>query len=147
VLKDIWIDSDRIREGNILALLHAEAEGQDKKLFEKHFLTTICHGDVWTEFDILDDTANALMRGLNITLDRDSLFKLQQKPFIPDHKPSTRTDSLRETSRVQAPHLHLKYGHKTHYRIVFKEKGTTVDQMRSLPDVIKVLTEIVSGAF
>jgi hypothetical protein len=59
VLKDIWIDSDCTREGNILALLHAAAA-------DDHFLTTICHGDVWTKFGILDDTANALMRGLNV---------------------------------------------------------------------------------
>jgi hypothetical protein len=49
VLKDTWIDSDRTREGNILASLHAAANDEDKQLVEKHFLTTICHGDVWTE--------------------------------------------------------------------------------------------------
>jgi len=81
VLKDIWVDSDRMREGNILALLHAAANDEDKQLLEKHFLTTICHGDVWTELDILDDTANALMRGLNITPGRDSLFKLQRAAY------------------------------------------------------------------
>jgi hypothetical protein len=72
VLKDIWIDSDRTREGNILALLYAAANDKDRQLIEKHFLTTICHGDVWTELGILDDTANALMRGLKITADHDS---------------------------------------------------------------------------
>jgi hypothetical protein len=61
----------RKREGNILALLHATANDDDKQLVEKHFLTTICHGDVWTEFGILDDTANALMRELNITSDSE----------------------------------------------------------------------------
>jgi hypothetical protein len=147
VLKDIWIDSDRTREGNVLALLHAEAEGKDRELFEKHFLTTICHGDVWTELDILDDTANALMRRLNITPDHDSLFTLHLKPFIQKHGPVSGSQSLRDMSRVQAPHSHLRYAHKTHYRIVFKEKGITIDRIRSLPDVMVVLVETVSGAF
>jgi hypothetical protein len=135
VLKDTWADSDRTREGNIVALLHAAANDEDKQLVEKHFLTTICHGDVWTEIDILDDTANALMRGLNITPGPDSLFELQRKPFIQNYESPYGSES------------HLKYAHKTHYRIVFKEKGITIDRIRSLPDVMTVLTETVSGAF
>ena len=134
VLKDIWIDSDRMREGNILASLHSAADDKDKQLLKSYFLTTICHGDVWTTLDILDDTANALMRGLNIASGRGSLFKLQQKPFIPNHEPPSGSAGLRATSRVQAPHSHLRYAHKTHYRIVFKEKGITIDRMRSLPE-------------
>ena len=67
MLKNIWVDSDRTREGNILALLRAVTNDEDsRQLVEKHFLTTICHGDVWTETDIHDDTANTLMRGSNI---------------------------------------------------------------------------------
>ncbi len=134
VLKDIWVDSDRTREGNILASLHSAANDEDRQLVEKHFLTTICHGDVWTDFGIVDDTANALMRGLNITSDV-LLFKLQQKPFIPNYEPPSGSES------------HLRYAHKTHYRIVFKEKGITIDRMRSPPNVMTVLTETVSGAF
>ena len=147
MLKDTWIDSDRTREANILALLYAAADDEDKPLFQKHFLTPICHGDVWTESDILDDTANALMRGLRITPDHDSLFKLQRRPSIPNHEPPCGSDGFRAVSRVQAPHLHLSYAHKTHYRAVFKEKGITIDRIKSLPDVMTVLTETVSGAF
>jgi hypothetical protein len=109
VLKDIWVDSDRTREGNIVALLHAAANDEDKELVEKHFLTTICHGDVWTELDILDDTANALMRGLNITPSRDSVFGLQRTPFIQNCIPYFVSESR------------LRYRHKTQYRIVLKE--------------------------
>jgi hypothetical protein len=147
VLKDIWIDSDRMREGEILASLHANTYGDDRNLFKKHFLTTICHGDVWTESDIVDDTANALMRGLNITPDHDSLFKLQRKSFMPNYKTPSGSVGLRATSHVQAPRPYLRYAHKTHYRIVFKEKGITIDRMRSLPEVLTVLIEAVSGAF
>jgi hypothetical protein len=123
VLKDTWIDSDLMREGNTLALLHAEANDGDRQLVEKLFLTTVCHGDVWTELDLLDDTANALMRGLSISPDHDSLFK--RNPYSRSPEPP----------------------HKIHYRIVFKEKGVPLAHMKSLPDVMTVFIEIVSGAF
>ena len=147
VVKDIWVDSDRTREGNVLALLHTEANCEDRILINKHFLTTICHGDVWTEPDILDDTANALMRGLDIASDHVSLFKLQVKPYIRAYESRSGSESSQESRRVRAPHSHLRYAHKTHYRIVFKEKGITIDRVKRLPDVMTVLGETVGGTF
>jgi hypothetical protein len=132
VLKDIWADRDRMRGGAILTQLHAAANGEDKEWMKKHFLTTICHGDVWTEFDTPDDTENALMRGLNITTGHE--FQLQ---MIPKYQPAA----------IQASHSHPRYAHKTHYRIGFTEKGITIDRIKSLPDVMTVLTETVRGAF
>jgi hypothetical protein len=134
VLKDTWIDSDHTREGDALASLHAAANDEDRQLIEKHFLTTICHGVVWTELDILDDTANGLMRGLDITADPDSLFELQWRPIIWEY------ELYRLKSRPRCTH-------RTHYRIVFKEKCMRIDRIRRLPDVMTVLSETVSGAF
>jgi hypothetical protein len=144
VLKDIWIDSDRKREGDILAQIHSEANTEDKTLVEKYFLTTICHGDVWTAPKLLDDTENGLMRGLKITTDR--VFQLQRKRLTLEKRETvTGSEGLRAISRLPAPHLNLKYAHKTHYRIVFKEKGTTIDCIRSLPDVMTILAGTVAG--
>ena len=147
VLKDTWVDSDRTREGNVIALLHTEANCEDRKLIKKHFLTTICHGDVWTDPDIRDDTANSLMRGLDITSDHVSLFKLQVKPFSRTYESLSGSESSKEYCRVRAPHPYLSYAHKTHYRIVFKEKGITIDRVKKLPEVMTVLGETVGGAF
>ena len=133
VLKDVWINSDRVREGNIITSLHAAADEEDKRLLEKHFLTIICHGDVWTELDIVDDTANGLMRGLKITADDNFLFQLRSGPRIIHYGPPSQSGVLQE------------FKHKTHYRIVFKEICTTIDRMGSLPGVMKVLTETVDG--
>jgi hypothetical protein len=147
VLKDFWINSDRMREGNILRSLHEAADNEDKKLVEKHFLTTICHGDVRIE-PIFDDTANALMRGLEIPKDNGSLFKLQRHPIMQNPKPATGSKGLRATARVQNPNRrHQRYEHKTHYRIVFKEICTAIDNMESLPEVMNVLTDIAGGTF
>ena len=135
VLKDTWINSDCAREGNIISSLQAAADEEDKQLFERHFLTTICHGDVWTELDIVDDTVNGLMRGLKIAADDDFLFQLQSGPPITHYGGSSRSEVLREIK------------HKSHYRIVFKEVGIAIDRMGSLPVVMKVLAETVSGVF
>ena len=132
VLKDMWIDSDRMREGTILTSLYEAAEDEDKRLVEKHSLTTICHGDVWTEVDILDDTANALMRGFSIASGHDSHFELPWTPY---------------PYRLHSSHSRLRYADKTHYRIVFKEICITIGHIRSLPDVMVVLVETVAGSF
>jgi hypothetical protein len=145
VVKDIWIDHDRTREGTILAELHAQASNEDKKLVDKFFLTSICHGDVWTKPGILDDTENGLMRGLKLSA--GNVFELQRKQLVLEKQPvPPGSEGLRAISRLPVPHPHLKYAHKTHYRIVFKEKGVTIDLIPSLPDVMTILTEIVSGA-
>jgi Fungal protein kinase len=80
VLKDTWIDHDRPREGDILAQLHDEANPEDKKLVEKHFLTTVCHGDVWTKSGVLDDTQRGLLHGFEPT--PGSVFTLQQQYLL-----------------------------------------------------------------
>jgi hypothetical protein len=109
-------------------------------------IKVICHGDVWTEPDVLDDTENGLMRGLKATT--DSMFELQQKQLVVSkHQAASGSQGLRATSRLHAPHPNLKYMHKTHYHIIFKEKGVTIDLIPSLPEVMKVLTETVTGAF
>ena len=50
-------------------------------------------------------------------------------------------------SRLHVPHPNLTYSHKTHYRIIFKEKGDTADVLSSLSVVMKVLADIVTGGF
>ena len=146
VLKDIWIDHDRAREGTILAQLYDDADDEDKKLVRKYFLTTVCHGDVLMYPGVFDDTKKGLMRGLNTTA--DNVFVLQQKEMVIQREDSAPgSERLRATSRLHVQHPILKYAHKTHYRIVVKEKGTTIDLVHSLPDVMTVLTETVTGLF
>ena len=141
-LKDIWIDSDRTREGDIHSLLRTAADDNDKQSVETHFLTPTCYGDVWTEFDTLDDTANALMRGLNIP-NTQSRFPMQQKTSTQ----SSGSTGQQATDLIQDPEERPGHDPKTHYRIVFKEICITINHIKTLPDVIIALTETVSGAF
>jgi hypothetical protein len=143
VLKDIWIDDYRTREGMILTQLYNEANEEDKKLVEKHFLTTVCHGDVWIKPEVVDDTPNSLMHGLELS---ESTFVLQQKPQANQpHQFPSGSEGLRAPSRLHLPHPTQTYVSKTHYRVVFKEVGKTIDLVPHHHDVIRSLLDTVAG--
>jgi hypothetical protein len=153
VLKDTWIDSDLLREGGIVDSIRTAASGDihDRRVAEEHFLTPVCHGDVWTEPGVLDDTANGLMRKLNIPTDDDSLFLLQRKITQKSGSasrsgPASRSDGPPTTSGVKSLDPPI-YAPKIHYRVVLKEICTPIYKIKSLPDVMTVLSETVSGAF
>jgi hypothetical protein len=112
-----------------------------------YFLTTICHGNVLAKGRILDDTAKGLMRGLKITKDHASLFRLQRNSIIPVNTAGTGSTNLRPLTPAQVPSDRITYAPKAHYRIVSKEVGVTIDSLRNLPGVMDALTETVSGAF
>jgi hypothetical protein len=147
VLKDTWVDSNRIREGNVLASIDAAVDSDDRILFERNFLTRICDGDVWTDFDTLDDIAN-LMRGLSIDPNDVPLFELRQMPISESDDPPSESRDLWSMAIIEPPlRLHPRHAPKTHYRIVFKEKCTPIYRIKSLPDVMTVLIETVRGGF
>ena len=77
------------------------------------------------KLNVLDDTDNTLMHELNVTT--DCKFKLQQKRYvIQKHDPASGSERLQAISHLHAPHSYFKYAHKTHYRIVFKQKGLLI---------------------
>ena len=147
VLKDIWIDSDRMREGNILTELYEAAEENDKPLVLKYFLTAIFHGDVRTISDSPDDTAKCIMRGLNIDPDRGQQFVLQHTPVLPPNEKGSGSAVLREACQVPVYRPRIIYAPKTHYRIVFAEICKPIDDISSLSDVMSLLSEAARGAF
>jgi hypothetical protein len=139
-----------MREGRILRSLYETADNGDKKLVEKHFLTTICHGDVRIRHDMLDDAENTLMRGLKVAKDSGAQFKLQQRSIMQNLTRASGSERSRAATRVQDPNRsHQTYEHKTHYRIVFKEVGAAIDSMESPPlsGVMTALADIAGGAF
>jgi hypothetical protein len=138
VLKDVWASHDRTREGLILAQLYDEADDEDKKLVARYFLLPACHGDVWVEPNVPDDTQNGLVRGLELS--PDNLFQLQWYN-------GAGSPSFNPMSLLYISHPNPAIEHKTHYRIVFGEKGVTIDDIPSLSEVGRVLTETVTGSF
>ena len=113
VLKDVWIDKDRTREGTTLAQLYKEARGNDKALVQKYFLTTMCHGDVWLDEKVADDTKESIRRGLKTT---DSMFSLE---FVKDGLINLSNASTTPQSLLAMNLLNhcvpVKYPQKAHY--------------------------------
>jgi len=104
----------------------------------------MCHGDVLLEPGVVDDTKNCLMRGFEVN--EANVFGLPKKnPKINDKNSAPGSNSIRATSRFHARHPILRYPHKTHYRIVFEEQGITIDDIRSLPDVLTILAETATA--
>ena len=94
---------------------------------------------------VIDDTKNKLMRSLNLPM---SEFDLQQKHLSsPLYKLASGSTALHVTSCLNLPDPNKKYVPKTHYRIVFKEFGYTIDMLSQYHDVIKALLDTVTGAF
>ena len=146
VLKDTWIDSDRNREGSVLASIDAAVSGNDRQVFERNFLTRICDGDVWTNLDTLDDTAT-LMRGLKINPNQTQLFEVQRMPNSKSDELPSRSEGILAMTIPKCLKLRPRYAPKTHYRIVFKEKCISIQHIKSLPNIMTVLIETVDGAF
>jgi hypothetical protein len=80
------------------------------------------------------------MRGLS--RDKCSLFQLIHREI---EGPSG-SRGLRATSRLDRRPA-VTYMHKTHYCIIFEEKGVPIDKVRKLADVMRGLGDIVAGTF
>ena len=151
VLKDIWVDKDRMREGTILTqiLNEAGAKGDEcQRQVGKYFLTTICHGDVLLDPDVIDDTEQGLMRGLRTTDRTFSLRNLMITAMTKSRSESSsdsRPESLPKTNVYGHGRGAIPYAHKTHYRIVFEECGVPIHHIRLFHDVLKVLADTTQG--
>jgi hypothetical protein len=107
----------------------------------QHFLTTICHGDVRLGPEVVDDTEYGIMRGLKTKV---IMFYLTYVWTGSTSIPDSRSESLGATDILDY-HNPTTYAHKVHYRIVFKEQGTTIDNVRRFHDVLKTLEDAVKG--
>ncbi|KAF9503914.1 hypothetical protein BS47DRAFT_1401937 [Hydnum rufescens UP504] len=118
VLKDIWIDHDRMREDDILAQLYNDMDGEDKRLAKKHFLTPICHEDVLVAPDTADDTRD-IMRRLKTT--EHGVFELPRKDLmVPKREDPSGSQGLRA------------------------EKGVTIDLVPGVRDVMRAPAHIIT---
>ncbi|CCL99699.1 uncharacterized protein FIBRA_01720 [Fibroporia radiculosa] len=77
VLKDCWVDADRLREGTTIRMIReADISEEGRKVLDDHILTVVCHGDVQTKSGIVDHTRDLLTRGKEVSL-KDGQFLLR----------------------------------------------------------------------
>lgn len=77
VLKDCWVDADRLREGTTIQMIReADISEEGRKVLDQGILTVICHGDVQMKGGVVDHTQDLLTRGKEISL-KHGQFPLQ----------------------------------------------------------------------
>ncbi|KAJ6612788.1 hypothetical protein B0H10DRAFT_279558 [Mycena sp. CBHHK59/15] len=170
VLKDAWILADSLSEGEQLRRLHERLESIIVSPGERHpkeyFLTVLNHAFICLSDNTRDDTIEVMMRGENIpdgvkcvqtTLEEETISQSQ----VPSERLPTPIRSATEygamTLRAQnvglpaglpgsSPTLSTaQWGARNHYRIIFKEVGTPVNDLRSLALVMNALADTVQA--
>lgn len=141
VLKDIWVDSTREREGHLIAQILADAarETQDGSLGE-YFLSVVCHGDVYV--DGRPDTTQVVDAMYDFILDLPSSGDIRANEEI--HRTRTKTGTVADGT-LGDNSKRIKHSQKTHYRIVFREVGKPLRLVRTLSHVYKALADVTKG--
>ncbi|KAJ7135382.1 hypothetical protein C8R43DRAFT_1203559 [Mycena crocata] len=166
-LKDVWMSTDSATEGEQLRLIREALEGISVPAGaprpSSYFLTVV--DDEYVPLsDGTEDSTLSIMGGKTVPLDAKSvaLFKKNKKGAT-SNTASTSRHTLRasghepsQTMRYGSHGLPLvplpsvakdvvNYGPRTHYRITFKEAGTTIYDLNSAREVMKALSDAVQG--
>lgn len=156
VLKDTWVDSDRVREGRITAeILQSVSNEEDKAVLESALLGTEIHGDVFVDGKV-DCTLHGdfLSQLVNKCTPR---FDFRQTTPITNHE--TVNHKTRTTTQARVPPLserrdaiaaeksvHPIFHHsRTHYRIVFKELCRPLYKVTDLKVILWMLLQATAG--
>jgi hypothetical protein len=147
VLKDFWVDDDRIPETEIL-----EKIKNQPKLpvwFPKTLLTPIATGDVYINAK-RDSTRTLIMRGAKIPSDAAVFPTCVPNTHQPLHTVTTaivtdvNASTLKSNVGEEKPKI-VQYFSKYHHRIVFVEECRPLSLSRSLREVFAALLRIIAG--
>ncbi len=151
VLKDSWIDHDRMREGRILCEIIGAAHTKELGPFVRNmFLSVECHGDVYVR-GRPDHTREVIMRGHRVpaiaprySLQRAStlLIKGALSLLVKTGMVGNAGLTIRHAARKVEP---LDFDDKVHYRIVFKEQCKQIREETSVQKIFFYLGQIVCG--
>ncbi|GJE95027.1 hypothetical protein PsYK624_112060 [Phanerochaete sordida] len=143
VLKDSWVDEDRLREFRVLDAIHESANSASKKdqaILTTHLLSVHAAADVMVR-DVPDDTHTVIRRGMlppwenTIPVQKD----INAKKVIKDDLPLV--DAMLLPPKKSAEHV--VFHRKVHHRVVFKEMGTTIMEAETFALAFKTLKDIV----
>ncbi|KAI0701055.1 hypothetical protein BC835DRAFT_295958 [Cytidiella melzeri] len=141
VIKDYWVDDDRIREATIRQkILDAAPSQKEREMLEQYLLTPLYSGDV--EIEGKKDKTHDLLR-------RGSAVPTGLPPFPTTHTspPKIPDGTVSEdvhlapigTGTIVVPRIpdpRIRYFHdKCHHRLVFKEDARTIEEVTSMGEV------------
>ena len=144
VIKDVWVDNGQEREDRILSQLFNEADDKDKELVKKYFQTVLACGNVIIDGKV-DHTRDLITRGKDIPT--GCKFYLPTKAPRPEYLSSTGfTQSWDQFELSRAPPTtHRRFAPKVHYRVVFKDVGKPLHEVRNLRDGFQLLVDAIAG--
>ena len=155
VLKDYWVEHDRLREATIRDKILDDVETEEEReTLSNHLLTPMFAGDVVIAGE-RDNTHSLLRRGADVpiakmypTVHKEKSHK-EKSPAI-DTIPSEGERSIpqgtgtlrRPLERVQAT---VMLCDKSHHRIVFMEVAKTIEKVLSVHDVLDAGSQAAKG--
>lgn len=135
-IRDYWIKDGQQREGDILDNIRKAAieSGDEEHIqnVENHLAHVVCHGDVCVG-DKRDNTVSLHRRGNPLPEDRQTLV----------------LTCAEETHGHCSIKLDLEATESqglTHYRIVYKHLGKTIDTVLRMSKLLKLLPQALNGA-
>lgn len=167
VLKDVWVDTDRMREGNVVTEIRKDAaqlmDANEKQALLDCLLKTSFDGDVLLSDGAVDCTISGRKRGRHISKN-DERFNLtpysappELKPTSPPPGPSQNRKGKRGGARRTPGDHHdaaddtkgaqkaIVYDAKTHYRIVFEEVCDVLHEIKSIRKIMYTLWKACGG--
>ena len=167
VIKDSWVDHDKPREGDLLVQLMARLRdtlGVDMKAAASYFLTVLRQGDVYIDGEV-DATFSKIMWGTDVQKTFDTLWvrppgHFTESESTTDNSRSKNSSSVGQAEMERLPTMgrlrttqlsevtqgfeYTKH-HRSHYRIVFQERGKSLHQIDDLRDRFQALMGATRG--
>ena len=146
-LKDCWVDNDRELEGDILANILLDCKNEERELF----LTLVVHGLVEVDGAGTKDHIKAVMlRGLdvhqgNLKYQFKHPDEMEQDTASPDKVSSGLPRSSAFVPIARMLREENEHHWKHHYRIVFKEVGISLYEIKSIRDAFQALADVTKG--
>ncbi|KAI0086022.1 hypothetical protein BDY19DRAFT_996208 [Irpex rosettiformis] len=152
VMKEYWVDSDRMREAEIRRrILKDAATEEDRELLKRHLLTPLYSGDVVVDGKL--DTTDRLRN--HATISEGDGFEMI--PLIRDSKQPNPDHLVMEADKkapqgsgailpwaVSVPRVVI-LDDKSHHRIIFKEKGVTIEHLTTVSQVLHAAVQALNA--
>lgn len=166
-LKDTWIDSDQLNEGEIIAQIKSDAAAEldetDRQRLIDFLLTIFISGDVMVDPGKRDETISEWRRGRLIERNtrQSSIGRSSTTPaptLALQHNEQGVTVTCGGSGRPSEAHPEsedtkktgeksISRGSKVHFRIVFKEACSVLHEIKSLGDILYVLVKTCGGVY
>ena len=149
VLKDYWVEHDRLREATIREKILGDVEtDEDRDTLSSHLLTPMCSGDVVIAGKM--DTTHNLRHAADVPTAKMYPTFHEAKPSATDTIPKEGERSIPQgTGTLRRPleraRATVMLCDKSHHRIIFLEVAQTIEKILSVHDVLDAGSQAANG--